>query len=75
MKHRGLDYRISLLSAAAFHGAAQAAQAFELTVPRPLRDFALGRHRLEFVTQAPPAFTKTNRAEWLAEMKAQGVKA
>jgi predicted transcriptional regulator of viral defense system len=40
-----------------------------VVVPRQLRDFRLGRHRLEFITQAPHAFAKANRPEWLAQMK------
>jgi len=70
MKYQRIDYRVSLLNAAAWHGAShQAAMAFQVVVPRQLRDFQLGRHRLEFITQAPPAFAKGNRPEWLAQMK------
>jgi predicted transcriptional regulator of viral defense system len=70
MKYQRIDYRVSLLSAAALHGAShQAAMVFQVVVPRQLRDFALGRHRLEFITQAPHAFAKANRPEWLAQMK------
>lgn len=70
MKYQAIDYRVSLLSAAAFHGAShQAAMVFQVIVPRQLREFVIGRHRLEFVTQAPPAFAKGNRPEWLAQMK------
>jgi hypothetical protein len=47
MKHQGIDYRISLLRAAAFHGAShQASMVFQVVVPRQLRDFDMGRHRL-----------------------------
>ena len=39
MKHLGLDYRISLLRAAAFHGSAyQAAMVFQVIAPRQLQD-------------------------------------
>ena len=70
MKHQGIDYRISLLRAAALHGAShQAAMVFQLIVPRQLRDFDLGRHRLQFVYQAPHAFAKANRPEWLERMQ------
>lgn len=70
MKHQGIDYRVSLLSAAALHGAShQAAMAFQVIVPRQLRELTLGRHRLEFVTQAPAAFGRCNRPQWLAQMK------
>ena len=54
MKHQGLDYRISLLRAAAFHGSShQAAMVFQVVVPRQLRDFEIGRHRLQFLYQMP----------------------
>ncbi|MEO8716631.1 MAG: type IV toxin-antitoxin system AbiEi family antitoxin [Burkholderiales bacterium] len=70
MKHQGIDYRISLLGAAAFHGAShQAAMVLQLVVPRQLRAFEIGRHRLQFVTQAPHAFAGANRPEWLGQMK------
>ncbi len=50
MKHQRLDYRISLLRAAAFHGSShQAAMVFHLVVPKQVRDFELGRHRLQFL--------------------------
>jgi predicted transcriptional regulator of viral defense system len=69
MKHQGGDYRVSLLTAAQHHGAATEASQFQVIVPRQLRDLAIGRHRLEFVAQAQSAFTRTNRTEWLVEMK------
>jgi hypothetical protein len=69
MKHQKIDYRISLLSAAKFHGATAQATALQLIVPRPLRDFAIGRHKLEFINQPGNSFARTNRPEWLAEMK------
>lgn len=70
MQHQGIDYRISLLRAAAFHGSShQAAMVFQLIVPRQLRAFEIGRHRLQFVTQAPHAFARANRPEWLARMQ------
>ena len=34
---------------------------FQVVVPRQLRDFDLGRHRLQFLYQAPQAF-QLNRA-------------
>jgi hypothetical protein len=47
MKYLSLDYRISLLRAAAFHGAShQAAMVFQVIVPKQLRAFDIGRHRL-----------------------------
>lgn len=70
MNHLQLDYRISLLRAAAFHGSShQAAMVFQTIVPRQLRDFEIGRHRLEFVYQSPSAFADVNRADWLDSLK------
>jgi predicted transcriptional regulator of viral defense system len=72
MKHQGVDYRISLLRAAAFHGSShQAAMVFQVIVPKQLRDFEIGRHRLQFVYQAPHAFAEANRPEWLAQLKSE----
>lgn len=70
MKHLGLDYRISLLRAAAFHGAAhQAAMVFQVIAPRQLPDIEIGRRRVEFLFQSPAAFAEANRPEWLAPLK------
>lgn len=70
MKHQGIDYRISLLRAAAFHGSShQASMVFQIVVPRQLRDFDLGRHRLQFRYQAPRAFTQVNKPELVGLMK------
>ena len=72
MNYLGLDYRISLLRAAAFHGAShQAAMVFQLIVPKQLRAFDIGRHRLQFIYQAPAAFAKTNLPDWLGQMKSE----
>lgn len=72
MKYLSLDYRISLLRAAAFHGSShQAAMVFQVVVPRQLRTFDIGRHRLRFVYQAPRAFAKTNNPQWLAQIKSE----
>lgn len=72
MKHQGIDYRISLLRAAAFHGSShQAAMVFQVVVPKQLRGFEIGRHRLQFIYQAPHAFAEANRQEWLAQMKSE----
>src|SRR5712692_7790901 len=72
MKHQGLDYRVSLLRAAAFHGSShQAAMVFQVIVPKQLRDFEIGRHRLQFIYQAPAAFSKTNLSNWLGRMKSE----
>lgn len=70
MRHLKSDYRISLLRAAAFHGAThQAAMIFQVIVPRQLRSFAIGRHRLEFVYQISADFVSVNRGEWLDSLK------
>lgn len=72
MKYLELDYRISLLRAAAFHGAShQAAMVFQVVVPKQLRGFDIGRHRLQFIYQAPTAFARTNLPDWLAQMKSE----
>ncbi|MCP4766714.1 MAG: hypothetical protein GY875_10630 [Gammaproteobacteria bacterium] len=72
MKYLGLDYRISLLRAAAFHGAShQAVMVFQVIVPKQLRAFDIGRHRLQFIYQAPAAFAKTNLPDWLSQMKSE----
>lgn len=70
MKYMELDYRISLLRAAAFHGSThQAAMAFQVITPKQIRGFKIGRHRLQFLYQASAAFERTNRLEWLVQMK------
>jgi predicted transcriptional regulator of viral defense system len=70
MKHQGLSYRVSLLRAAAFHGSShQAAMVFQVIAPKQLRDFEIGRHRLQFLYQAPQAFSHVNLAAPLGQMK------
>jgi predicted transcriptional regulator of viral defense system len=70
MRHLGVDYRVSLLRAAAFHGSShQAAQAFQVVTPRQLRPVAVDRQRVEFVYQAPAAFARVNTAPWLDALK------
>jgi predicted transcriptional regulator of viral defense system len=70
MQHQGVDYRISLLRAAAFHGAShQAAMVFQVIVPKQQRDMELGRHRLQFVYQTPETFALLNQPDLLAQMK------
>jgi predicted transcriptional regulator of viral defense system len=70
MKHQGLSYRISLLRAAAFHGSShQAAMTFQVVVPKQLRDFEIGKYRLEFLYQAPGAFAKVNQPGLLEQTK------
>lgn len=70
MRHQGVDYRISLLRAATFHGAShQAAMVFQIIVPKQQRDIELGRHRIQFVYQASQAFLVLNQPDLLAQMK------
>ena len=72
MKYSGVDYRISLLRAAAFHGSShQAAMAFQVITPRQLRPFNIGRHRLQFIYQDPSAFVRTNTPDWLVQIKSE----
>lgn len=72
MKYQRLDYRISLLRAAAFHGSShQAAMVFQIVVPKQLRDFELGRHRLQFLYQTPQAFSRVNQSGYLARIKSE----
>lgn len=72
MRHVGLDYRVSLLRAAAFHGAShQAAMAFQVILPRQLRSIEIGRQRVEFIYQTPSRFAEVNRATWLAQLKTE----
>lgn len=72
MKHQRLDYRISLLRAAAFHGAShQAAMVFHVVVPKQLRDFELGRHRLQFLYQASQTFSRINQPGNLDQVKSE----
>ena len=72
MKHLQLDYRISLLRAAAFHGAShQAAMVFQVVVPRQQRDFEIGRHRLQFLYQTPQSFARVNQPDRLDQLKSE----
>jgi predicted transcriptional regulator of viral defense system len=70
MHSLSLDYRVSLLRAAAFHGSShQAAMVFQVIVPRQLRDIELGRHRIAFIYQAPASFAQVNVPEALDKIK------
>jgi predicted transcriptional regulator of viral defense system len=72
MKHQGLDYRISLLRAGAFHGSShQAAMTFQVVVPKQLRNFEIGTYRLEFLYQASEAFAEVNQPELLDRIKSE----
>jgi predicted transcriptional regulator of viral defense system len=70
MRRLGLDYRVSLLRAAAFHGTShQAAMIFQVIAPKQISMLELGRHKIQFVYQAPGAFAETNQPDWLDRMK------
>lgn len=70
MRYLGLDYRVSLLRAAAFHGSShQAAMVFQVVAPRQLRDIDIGAHRIQFVYQAPAAFGVVNDSSNLDKIK------
>jgi AbiEi antitoxin C-terminal domain len=72
MRHRGADYRVSLLRAAAFHGSShQAAMVFQVVVPIQQRDVEVGRHRLQFLYQAPRSFQQVNQLELLDQIKTE----
>jgi predicted transcriptional regulator of viral defense system len=70
MKYQGIDYRISLLRAAAFHGSShQASMVFQVVVPRQLRDVVMGRHRLQFLYQRREAFAQLNKPDLVDQIK------
>jgi len=70
MKHQGIDYRISLLRAASFHGSShQANMVFQVVAPKQLRNFEIGRHRLQFLYQTPKVFAQVNHLEHLGKLK------
>jgi len=72
MKYLSLDYRVSLLRAAAFHGSShQAAMVFQVIVSKQMRAFDIGRHRIQFVYQTPAAFANINVPEWLSQIKSE----
>jgi predicted transcriptional regulator of viral defense system len=70
MAFLNLDYRVSLLRAAAFHGSShQAGMVFQVVVPRQLPRLEIGRRRVEFVYQEGGAFELANRPDWYDQMK------
>jgi len=70
MRYQRTGYRISLLRAAAFHGAShQAAMVFQIVVPKQLRSLELGRQQLQFLYQTPEIFEQANRPEWLGAIQ------
>ena len=42
---------------------------FQVLAPKQLRDFVIGRHRLQFVYKAPKAFGELNQPDQLDQMK------
>lgn len=72
MKYLGLDYHVSLLRAAAFHGSAhQAAMVFQVITLRSLPKMEIGRQRVAIPYQSPAAFAESNRPEWLGQIKTE----
>ncbi len=70
MRHLDLNYRIGLLRAAAFHGAAhQSAMVFHVMVPVQMRPIIAGRYRVQFIYQVPNAFEAVNQSPWLSQLK------
>lgn len=70
MAFLNLDYRVSLLSAAAFHGSShQAGMVFQVVVPRQLPRVVMGRRRVEFVYQENETFEKVNHSDCLDQIK------
>lgn len=72
MRYQQIDYRVSLLRAAAYHGSShQAAMTFQVIAPKQLRGIEIGRQRIEFIYQSPADFAQANQSEWLASMKTE----
>ncbi|WP_431047716.1 type IV toxin-antitoxin system AbiEi family antitoxin domain-containing protein [Roseateles sp. L2-2] len=72
MRHLDLDYRVSLLRAAALHGSShQAVMIFQVIVPKQLRSFEIGRQRIQFLTQAAREFNAVNQEEFLTRIKSR----
>jgi hypothetical protein len=70
MKYLDLDYRISLLTGAFYHGSThQSPMVFQLIALKQLRSFSLGRYRIQFVYQKPEAFRSINQSDWLQPLK------
>lgn len=70
MRHQQLDYRISLLRAAAHHGSShQASMVFQVIVPKELRAVQVGGRLLEFVFQKEATFRQVNRPDLLQQLK------
>lgn len=72
MAYLRVDYRISLLRAAAFYGSThQSAMVFQVVAPRQIGPITLGRQRVQFVFQASSYFEKVNQENYLQVMKSE----
>lgn len=70
MRHLNLEYRVSLLRAAALHGAShQSSMVFQVVVAKQLREIRIGRQRILFVFMEPSTFAVTNLIEWLTQLR------
>jgi predicted transcriptional regulator of viral defense system len=70
MTFQKVDYRISMLRAAAFHGSShQAAMVFQVIAPLQLSSLVIGRQRMEFLYQSPVLFAECNQEQWLTKLK------
>lgn len=70
MDYQCLEYRVSLLRAAAWHGSShQSAMVFQVVAPKQLRDLRVGRHRLQFLFQTARTFAAVNQPDYLDRMK------
>lgn len=70
MSRIGVDYRVSLLKAAAIHGSShQASMVFQVIVPKQLRPIEIGRHRIQFLSQKPEYFKALNVPGRLTQFK------
>jgi hypothetical protein len=43
----------------------------QVMVSKQIRDFELGRHRIQFIYLRPSAFSKTNQPDWLQQLKSE----
>lgn len=70
MEFLTVDYRISLLRSAAFHGSShQAAMVFQVVAPKQIRSIEIGKQRIQFIFQGEDNFRYANRPEWLDQLK------
>ena len=70
MSRIGVDYRVSLLKAAAIHGSShQASMVFQVIVPKQLREIEIGLQRIQFLSQKPEYFKALNVPGRLTQFK------